>query len=115
LGIHADFVNGWKPGVQEEIIDKCRYMNKTDTYPSANDIRNCPALETSLDYDAAWNCRFQGQIVDEEVRDVTLLPGCNALWSGLGGKPACPAGRTEQEELVKLDPEVWEKNEPYIT
>jgi hypothetical protein len=117
LGIHADFVNGWKPGLQEQIIDKCRYMNKTDAYPEAKDIYNCPPLEPSIDYAKAWNCRFQGQIVNEDVGgngSLTLLPGCNDLWSGLDGKPACPAGREEGRELEKVDPNVWIKEEPYV-
>jgi hypothetical protein len=88
-------------------------MNKTDAYSDPKDIRNCPPLEPSIDFNAAYNCRFQTKVVDEEVRNVTLLPGCNDIWSGSGGKPPCPAGRTLEEQLVKVDPEVWEKNEPY--
>lgn len=92
-------------------------MNKTDAYPEAKDIRNCPPLEPSIDYAKAWSCRFQGQIVDEEVggnAPVTLLPGCNDLWGDLGDKPPCPAGRTEGGELEKVDPNVWIKEEPYV-
>jgi hypothetical protein len=88
-------------------------MNKTEEYPAPQDIRNCPPLEPSIDYNAAYNCRFQGQIVDEEVRNVTLLPGCNDIWNGTGSKPPCPDGRTSEEELVKVEPEIWDKNEPY--
>ena len=44
---------------------------------------------------------------------MTLLPGCNDIWSGMGPKPSCPDGRTLDEELVKVDPETWERNEPY--
>lgn len=117
-GIHADFVNGWKPDVQQAIIRDCRYMNKTDEYPSANDIRNCPALTPSVDFGAAARCRFQGQIIDEDVGQalpLTLLPGCNAIWEGTGVKPSCPAGRQEGNELmVKVDPEVWLREVPYI-
>lgn len=89
-------------------------MNKTNAYPDPKDIRNCPPLEPSIDFSAAFNCRFQGQIVDEEVRNVTLLPGCNDIWIGTGPKPACPDGRTVEAPLVKVDPDVWFKNEPYI-
>ena len=89
-------------------------MNKTEENPEAKDIRNCPPLEPSIDFQAAYNCRFQGDIVDEEVRDVKLLPGCNDIWTGTGNKPPCPDGRSKVEDLVKVQPEAWEKNEPYV-
>jgi hypothetical protein len=91
-------------------------MNKTDAYSKPNDIHNCPALEPSIDFAAAYSCRFQGQIVDEDVGAndrLDLLPGCNALWSGTGDKPACPPGRQEGGELVKVDPQRWIEEEPY--
>lgn len=116
-GIHADFVNGWKPDVQQSIIDNCRYMNKTNEYPSPNDIHNCPALKPSIDLGAAARCRFQGEIIDEDVgyeAPLQLLPGCNALWEGSGDKPPCPAGRQEgQEPLDKIQPAAWRLEEPY--
>jgi hypothetical protein len=92
-------------------------MNKTDAYPDAKDINNCPPLEPSIDFSAAYNCRFQGEIVDEDVggnASLTLLPGCNAIWSGTGSKPECPAGRTEGGALEKVNPNFWLREEPYI-
>ena len=95
-------------------------MNKTDKYPSANDLHNCPPLVPSINYSAASQCRFQGQIIDEEVgqggeRQLELLPGCNALWEGTGDKPPCPPGREEGGDgLVKVDPGIWVKDEPYV-
>ena len=119
-GIHADFVNGWKRELQQAILDNCRYMNKTTEYPTANDLHNCPPLVPSIDYDAASQCRFQGQIIDEDVGQggqspLMFLPGCNALWEGTGSKPDCPPGRREGEEaLDKVDPAIWIRNEPYV-
>lgn len=102
--------------MQQRILDNCRYIYKTNTYPKPNDIRNCPALEPSIDFQAAFNCRFQGQIVDEDVGAQSWLeelPGCNALWTGDGDKPPCPAGRQDGGPLDKVDPGRWIEEEPY--
>lgn len=105
--------------MQQAIIRNCRYMNKTDEYPTANDLRNCPALTPSIDFGAAARCRFQGQIIDEAVghdAPLTLLPGCNDIWEGIGGKPPCPPGRQEgNESMVKVDPGQWLREEPYVS
>jgi hypothetical protein len=57
-------------------------------------------------------------VVNETVGDVvgiTTLPGCNALWSGNGSKPACPSGTIEGGTLVTVQPKVWYEEVGYIS
>ncbi|WVQ63031.1 uncharacterized protein L199_001182 [Kwoniella botswanensis] len=115
-GIHADFMNGWKPDVLQGVLDDCRYMNATAQVSAPDDPGNCPHLNKTLSLDAAYSCKFQSQIVDEDVGElnpIKYLPGCNGIWSGNTSKPACPSDHVEGGYLELTDPTVWFNNEPY--
>ncbi|WWC68936.1 uncharacterized protein I206_102872 [Kwoniella pini CBS 10737] len=115
-GIHADFMNGWKPDVLQGVLDDCRYMNSTTFASAADDPANCPHLNATIDLDVTYGCRLQTQIVDEDVGElnpIQYLPGCNGIWSGNTSKPACPGNHIEGGYLDLTDPTVWVNNEPY--
>ncbi|OWZ26639.1 hypothetical protein C356_06876 [Cryptococcus neoformans c45] len=117
-GIHADFMNGWKPETLEAVLNDCRYLNATSEDPIADDPPNCPALNKSINMDITYSCRLQTPIVNEGVGEHALLqylPGCNALWSGNTSKPPCPSGHIDGGDLDLVSPSVWYREEPYIS
>lgn len=89
---HGDFVNGWKEGVLESVVDQCK------TPHGPGDLTDkCAPLHKSHDTPAARNCAYQGMIPKEDVgiyRAIDKLPGCNPLWPVEAGdaKPKCDGG-----------------------
>lgn len=82
---HGDFQMGWKDvSLLQQFIDAC---------PNAQgNVADCPALAAVMDTTAASACQFDGQIVNEdigEVSPITALPGCNLPWDGNGTMPTC--------------------------
>ncbi|WRT65391.1 uncharacterized protein IL334_002334 [Kwoniella shivajii] len=117
-GIHADFMNGWKPDTLQGVLDDCRYMNSTAQYSAADEPANCPHLNKTIDMDVTYGCRLQTEIIDEDVGElnpIQYLPGCNGIWSGNTTKPACPGDHVEGGYLELAEPTIWFNNEPYIS
>lgn len=86
---HGDFVNGWKDGALESIINGCKKPNGP-----GEDLKKCAPIAKSLSIENARNCAYQGMIPNEEVgiyRAIDKLPGCNPLWPANAGdeKPKC--------------------------
>lgn len=86
---HGDFVNGWDTSVLQAVIDQdCRV---------GDSLENCRAFDGHLDVDAKFQCRYQGQILDEDIgflHPLTSLPGCNPKW-GWDDGPAKPTNCPE--------------------
>jgi hypothetical protein len=64
-----------------------------------------------------YSCLAQTPIVNETVGEsipIANLPGCNAIWSGTGPKPPCPADAVEGGILELVEPTVWYRDEPYV-
>lgn len=81
---HGDFVNGWDTEVLQKVIDQdCRV---------GDSLERCHAFDGLLNKDERFQCRYQGQILDEDIgflKPLTSLPGCNAKWGWEDG-PAKP-------------------------
>ena len=102
LGFHGDFQMGW--------TDTTLLQNAIDNCPNAaGNVADCPPLNAVMDSQSASACRYEGEVVNEDIGDqhpIALLPGCNAIWTGTGPKPACPnaaatpAMRNTQEVLT---------------
>ncbi|OCF42518.1 hypothetical protein I317_03634 [Kwoniella heveanensis CBS 569] len=117
-GIHADFMNGWKPDVLQSVLDNCRYMNATKEVQGMDHPANCPALNATINMDITYSCQLQTEIVDEPVGQTTpiqYLPGCNGIWNGNETRPACPGDHIEGGYLEMTKPGVWLRNEPYVS
>lgn len=92
LSYHGDFVNGWDRKVIQAVIDQdCRV---------GDNLENCRAFDGLLDKnESRFNCRYQGQILSEDVgfiKPLSSLPGCNAKWGWDDGptKPkTCPENK----------------------
>ena len=90
--IHGDFMNGWKPGALQQVIDKCSDLGFGNT-------ANCPVLKSALgkafDQEAA-HCRYELSIPNEEIgltKAIEFTPGNNALSDGTtsaSGPPKAP-------------------------
>ncbi|WVF66735.1 hypothetical protein IAT40_001477 [Kwoniella sp. CBS 6097] len=117
-GIHADFMNGWKPDVLQSVLDNCRYMNATKEVQGMDHPANCPALNATINLDITYSCQLQTEIVDEPVgqtNPIQYLPGCNGIWNGNDTRPACPGDHIEGGYLEMTKPGVWSNNEPYVS
>ncbi|WOO82655.1 uncharacterized protein LOC62_04G006137 [Vanrija pseudolonga] len=91
--LHADFVSGWDMELLAQVIaQNGNYNGCGDNYS------NCPVFsdKTIDDNGKARECRYAGQIPDEDVglfQPLDQLPGCNPLWEDNGpvDKPEnCP-------------------------
>ncbi|CAD6589491.1 MAG: hypothetical protein TREMPRED_005378 [Tremellales sp. Tagirdzhanova-0007] len=79
LGYHADFHNGWDQQTLRDAITECG-LGKGP----GDQLTQCAPLAATMNVTAAWDCRYQGQIPDEDVgfyRPLDSLPGCNPLWT----------------------------------
>ncbi|WVF65345.1 hypothetical protein IAT40_000071 [Kwoniella sp. CBS 6097] len=85
---HADFVNGWAMEDMAEILQECGYGKA----PGQN-LDLCEPIKRTKSIANSWECRFEGDLPDEEVglyRPIPKLPGCNPLWKdGVDQKPTC--------------------------
>ena len=98
------------------MTETCRYINATDTQRGPN-AALCPALNRTLDKQAAMDCRWQEDIVNEDVgyaAPIARLPGCNDVWSGNGSKPTCSDGRGDGMVPDLVEPSRYFKDEPLI-
>lgn len=90
---HGDFVNGWDSQVLADTINQCGGVG--------DNLDACAPLKPHLQGDDRYNCRIQGQILNEDMgflRPLPALPGCNPKWDwdGPTSKPnACPAGHRD--------------------
>lgn len=91
--LHADFVSGWDMELLAQVIaQNGNYNGCGDNY------NGCPVFsdKTIDDNGKARDCRYAGQIPDEDVglfQPLDQLPGCNPLWEANGpvDKPTnCP-------------------------
>ncbi|KAK8861302.1 hypothetical protein IAR55_002121 [Kwoniella newhampshirensis] len=117
FGIHADFMNGWKPETLQGVLDDCRYMNSTAQAAAPDDPANCPHLNKTIDFDVTYSCQLQTPIVDESVGEqvpIQYLPGCNGVWNGNVTKPPCPGDHVDGGYLELTTPDVWIRDEPYV-
>lgn len=86
---HADFVNGWKPDVIKGVTEQC-----SNPHSVHENLPNCAPLKDLVNFDAARQCAFQGQVPAEDIgllRAIDKLPGCNPVWTKEMGpsKPKC--------------------------
>ncbi|WWD16795.1 hypothetical protein CI109_101227 [Kwoniella shandongensis] len=117
FGIHADFMNGWKPETLQGVLNECRYMNSTAQVGAADHPANCPHLAKSINYETTYSCRLQTPIIDElvgETSPIEYLPGCNGIWNGNVSKPPCPGDHVEGGYLELTSPKLWLRDEPYV-
>lgn len=90
LGMHGDFTMGWTDiDLLQSAIDDC---------PNAlGNVADCPHLAAVMDQQAADACRYEGEVVNEDIGDkhpIAALPGCNPIWHGTGPKPTCDSTTT---------------------
>jgi hypothetical protein len=71
--LHADFMNGWKSGVLQKVIDDCSNLG-------VNNAKDCPVFNVSSESDTLANeCQYAELMPDEEIglgKPVDALPGC---------------------------------------
>ncbi|EJT52488.1 hypothetical protein A1Q1_03769 [Trichosporon asahii var. asahii CBS 2479] len=88
---HGDFINGWDTDVLQAVIDQdCRV---------GDSLEKCHAFDGLLDKDTRFQCRYQGQILDEDIgflKPLSSLPGCNPKWNWEDG-PAKPTNCPENK------------------
>ncbi|KAF1983476.1 WSC-domain-containing protein [Aulographum hederae CBS 113979] len=88
-GYHADFQNGWKPGVLQDAIDECFIAD------SSGDVGTCAPLNVSQISNTAYQCPRRPQVIAENVYGLLpKLPGCNQISWGPARAPTtnntCP-------------------------
>ncbi|KAF2140362.1 uncharacterized protein K452DRAFT_274083 [Aplosporella prunicola CBS 121167] len=87
---HADFLNGWEPGVLEKAMKTCNIGESGDP------LSDCFEVWTNEERDAC----VQSPLVDEEVRGwLDRLPGCNPVQRG-PARATAPADCVETASII---------------